>query len=360
MKPNAVIAGLVILAVPGAVLAQNPQGAVSELVVSGEPEVAVPKIGPGAPLISLEEFETVAGEARRAETLSRQNARYCSSATLSDNLETATTIRELLASSYRAEEETARRVQVMADRASLATQAATQARRSATRKEVTPYQVRIAELQRQLAVYNFINAQNAAEAAKNRTYRAQRLIREHAQAYPDPYAAAGQILGIVRSQLYLSDESFIPGGAGIGALPAEYQDLKLENIQVVERRGDRDTTLQVSGTIRNGRTRAAPTPSLFISALDDQGFPLRTETADAGGSIKPGDVLGFNYEFKKPLRAKTVAVTFASRAKGGMTLPIGFPLITQAQEATEAGEIGRTLDCSDRTRDPVIGGRGGR
>jgi hypothetical protein len=339
------------LALASGSLAQDQTPTVAELVVTAPAEVPLPQVGEGAPLFSPAEIAEVAREARLSASTALSNARKCSSSFMTSNVSEAASIRQLLAALYRAEQQANRTVVFAADRAQAASLAARADRQAAARGERTEDQLAESELARQLAVNRYASARADAAEARAQAALAQRLIRDAATSYPDPFTAEPSILSQVRGQLlspYRKPAG--PGGPPV-EVPAEYADLVLEDVVARQREDKSGTFILVSGKIRNPKTKAIPMPALSVIAIDVSGFPVKTETAEGRGRIRAGEAVPFQYELRpKPSQAQTVAVTFASRNRPPMSLPAGVPLLPPPDQSADNP---RSLDCSDGTLDSV-------
>ena len=319
-----------------------PDPTVSELVVTAPDEAPIPKVGPGAPVIAPAELEAAATEARLEASEASSNARRCSRFAITSDIGQANTIRDLMAASYRNEQQTERALSVAAAAAQAASEAARADRRAAAKGERTEEAVFLSELQRQLAVYKFLNARREAEAAKARTATTQRLIREVASRYVQPSLVEQLIVKEVANRVFISEPLRKAADGSTIPFAQTYADLALEDVAVRERLDDKGLYLHVSGKIRNPRQRGVATPALSVSAVDEFGFAVKTEIADGRGQIGAGAAVPFVYELRpKPSRAVKVVVTFASRDRALMSLPPGAPLINEAPAAGEG-----SMDCS--------------
>jgi hypothetical protein len=362
MTPRPFIAGRTMLAVclgtvalaSGDSRAQDQAPTVSELVVTAPAEVPLPQVGEGAPLFSPAEIAEVGREARLSASTALSHARHCSSSFNTSNVSEAVTIRQLLAALYRAEQQAERAVAFAADQAQAASVAARADRQAGARGERTEEQLAASELARQEAVNRYTKARGDALDARARTADAQRLVREAATSYPNPFAAEFSIMAQVRGQLtspYRPPTG--PGGPPV-VVPAQYADLVIEDVMARQREDKSGTYILVTGRIRNPKEKAIAMPALSVMAIDVSGFPVKTETAEGRGRIGAGEAVAFQYELRpKPSQAQTVAVTFASRDRPLMTLPYSMPLLPPPPAGGGNDDPPRTLDCSDGTLDPI-------
>jgi len=321
----------------------EPGATVSELVITAPNEAPVPQVGTGAPLFSPAELSAAANEARREASGAAGNARRCATQFNDSNMMSARTVRELLAAGYRAEQQAQRLLMIASQTASEASSKARLDRQAAARGELSNEALEASELERQQAVRRYILAREGSEDAVKVVAEAQKLIREAATMYPDPAAAEPSILAYVRGQLRMPgpDGRFAPAPVKAAVAP-EHRDLALQDIVARQREDRKGTFLVVSGKIHNGRDKSAPMPSLSVSAVDESGFPIRTQTADGRGAIPAGGTIPFQYELRpRPLQTKTVIVTFASRTRPPMNLPAGMPLFPPGEPGAPS------LDCSN-------------
>lgn len=270
---------------------------VSDIVVR-TPEVAVPTVGEGAPLYTVEELEGIQTQARREAQSSYREALDC---------DERAGINE---GNYLREYQSAAATRDTAEQAMAATRQAQDVRRAAAAGRATPQEVEAAELARQTAVNRVVAARTAFADAQATTARLQKLRRDN------PEMPAEDFKLMARSEIAAGlQERAFSAGQRTRPIPPQFATLALENITVGNHEDDKGAALMVSGTIRNKGQRRVPTPPLEITAVDSFGIPLKREVADARGSgpLDPGEIQRFAYPLRPPPgNAAKVVVSFGS------------------------------------------------
>ncbi|HEV7689344.1 MAG TPA: hypothetical protein VGO52_00905 [Hyphomonadaceae bacterium] len=275
--------------------------AADERVVVTRPMVPVPDVGDGAPYFSVEDLKAQ-GDAAQAERLNASvAARTCQVAALPKYFANAPTF-EIL---FRDEQAAATSLDNAAAKAAKATEAALNARADAAAGLVDMKAVEQTELDRQAAVTQLAKAQDKWVRAYNRTADAQELF------------LSGRARDMTWTELDMREAQRRRFTAE--DMRQEFAGLKLTESRAEELRDKKkgERFLRVSGKITNNRTTSVPVPGIFITAVDERGFPLVTRKANTGRGeqLKAGVAQPFVYDLK-PLPSGTVTalVHLASRA----------------------------------------------
>jgi len=327
----AMMGGLAVLALsaPGLAQVQSPpdEGAVvRELVVTPLPDPPPPKVGPGAPQLTVSDIAVIAEEARDTVVAARSAMTQCKAPSVAVGRPTG--IREMLGQAYGAERDAAQRVRTLADGALAATEAARQARMAGG----DPAPIAELELARQKAVNDLVVARNDLDDAQAAIPIMQRLLRDLDPPPDRGDASNWQRSSVDRVLSGVSSTLAIRQAERVKKTRPGFENVVLHDIVVRELQGKEGPYLQVTGKIRNDRPRAVAIPPLQISQFDDSGFLLDEVEADPGrGNIAPAQSKAFRYEITPRARmTRTVRVTFVSGPQLPPRLPPGAPL-TKAQ-----------------------------
>jgi len=155
------------------------------------------------------------------------------------------------------------------------------------------------ELARQGAVIQMTKAEMDFEEAKAEAIDIQEAVKQ--RAHPLDFVGIVQANAAERA------------GRKYSLIPKEFEDLKLEHVQAVERNNSKgEPYLFVTGAIVNTHQKRIAIPPLSFTAVDQAGYPLVSERGQAGGRIEPGQSKAFTYSLSpKPPHAARVTVTFA-------------------------------------------------
>lgn len=296
------VVALLFVASPG--VAQNPPGTatatVSPLTVTAPPMEPVPNVGPGAPQLSPAEIHAIGEEVRHcARNLSSSTPDAITLAQQVDSIARAAIRHDgrIVLNPYNGERNERAAAVVVRDSARVAEQAtlaADQARRDVG--QASPGKLEALELTRQDAVNRLVTAQ-----AILTEIRAQDAERQQArrQGLPAP----------------IYDLNRRSAATTIGAEPI-YADLAFDKLiasQQLDKAGG--AVLMVTGEIRNTRKASIRVPPLRVTAFDEKGFPLKSQTvyAERQMRIQPGAAEEFVYQLRPAPRSATkVTVAFGS------------------------------------------------
>lgn len=194
------------------------------------------------------------------------------------------------------------------------TNEALEARIAFGRGEATREDIERTELARQEAVVRMMIAEADLQEAKAVALDIQALAHSRAplDIWPGTIASNAALRNAAAQDPYQ-------------LVPLQYRDLALEELQVAERVTESgETALMVRGAIRNTRTNSIPAPPIAVTAVDEFGFALQSETAAGRSRIEPGQAMPFAYELNpSPALSHTVLVTFADPARPSFLLPAG-------------------------------------
>ncbi len=269
---------------------------VSPLTINGG-GVPVPNVGQGARMFTIEELHQKGLDAavQRADFEDARAEIYeCYQNAYSARPNPERTL------GYEQGAEAARRVTVTSNQAERATRDAQQLRIDAAQGKATQAQVEQGELARQAAVREMQKAMADVDEARAKAIDIQELVKNR--------------VGIADWSHTIMSNATDRASRKNPLVPKEVEDLVLENIKTTQRHDDKGVTLLlVEGNIRNGGARRAQVPALSVTAADQFGFPLVTQTVAGNGRIDAGKSVPFTFPLKPaPENAARVAVAFAA------------------------------------------------
>lgn len=273
---------------------------VDSVTVRGE--VPVPRVGEGAPLYTANEILAKARDARLDQVAYFNRQKQILTECYIEAYEVPPNPERLIG--YDMAIEAATRLAGAATSAEDRTREAQELRRKAAQGEATMAEVEAGELRRQEAVLRMMRAEIDLKEARAVSIDIQELVRDRV-----PIADwRGIIAAGAAERSRINDATDV-----FDLVPRQYRDLKLENVAVAEKMDAKgEVYVYVSGAIRNTRPRRIEVPPLSVTAVDEFGYALVTESASARGRIEPGQSFAFGYELKPtPIQASSVVVTFA-------------------------------------------------
>lgn len=283
---------------------------VEGVVVSGS-GVPIPRVGPGAPAftpLEIQEKRARGQDEVAYYTNQMQTLEDCYLTTY----ETQPNQERLMG--YEQALEAARRLSGASVSAEQKTREAQEVRLRAARGEATDEEVVVAELARQLAVLRMMEAEQDLNEGRAVAIDIQELAREQ-----QPIAMWRAVVGEnAANRARILEDPY-------EMVPRQYRDLKLEDLNVVQQLdGTGAAVIRVTGAIRNTRQRRITPPPISVTAVDELGYALMTESAAGRGSIQPGEAMSFAYELKPaPILSSSVVVTFADPERPVWLLPAG-------------------------------------
>jgi hypothetical protein len=274
------------------------------VVVTGAVMVPVPDVGEGAAYYAPGELEAAASEAGKKRLEATSSAIRCADVKPGQRPTPVPMFLATLERLFRNEVEASVRAESAAKYAADATKAAEASRHDAARGLVDMKTVEAAELTRQAAVTKAVEAREKLEEARDITADAQTLYLEASLKGREARITWGEL-----------DFRALQRRASAAKAEKEFRDLLVTGVVTQRQEDRRGEYLHVTGVIRNNRTSSAKVPDLRVAALDREGWVLKAETAQHGGSrLNKGSAVAFAYDLRPtPEMVDAVVVSFASK-----------------------------------------------